>query len=94
MNKSLVLRNKIYRMCFLLLSFFLFLYFIYFLFNAERGILAFYKIIKKHSLLEKELINLENKNHKIKDKITRLSPRTLDLEYLDEQIRFKYRQSF
>jgi cell division protein FtsB len=73
----------------LLLSFFLFFYVIYFLFNGERGILAFYEISKKHSLLEKELINLENKNNEIKDKITRLSPKTLDLEYLDEQLRLQ-----
>ena len=87
MNKSLVLRNKIYRFCFLLFSFFLFLYLFYFLINGGRGVLAYYKIIKKHSLLKEELIFLNNKNKKLEDKISRLSPNTLDLEYLDEQIR-------
>ena len=87
MNTSLALRNKIYRFCFLLFSFILFLYLFYFLINGERGILAYYKIIKKHPLMEEKLIFLENKNKKFEDKISRLSPNTIDLEYLDEQLR-------
>ena len=87
MNKSLALRNKIYRFCFLLLSFFLFFYLFYFLINGERGVFAFYKIIRKQASMEEELIFLDNKNKKLEDKISRLSPNTLDLEYLDEQLR-------
>ena len=30
-----------------------------------------------------------NENKKLSDKISRLSPNTLDLEYLDEQLRLK-----
>ena len=37
--------------------------------------------------MEEELIVLENKNKKLEDKISRLSPNTLDLDYLDEQLR-------
>ena len=87
MNKSLALRNKIYRFCFLLFSFFLFIYVFYFLINGERGIFSYFKVVKNHSLMEEELILLNNKNNNIKDKISRLSPNTLDLEYLDEQLR-------
>tara|TARA_B100001013_G_C24484686_1_gene392691 strand:+ start:406 stop:720 length:315 start_codon:yes stop_codon:yes gene_type:complete len=87
MNKSLALRNKIYRFCFLLFSFFLFFYILYFLINAERGVPAYFKIIKKHSLMKEELFLLENTNKELEDKISRLSPNSLDLEYLDEQIR-------
>ena len=87
MNKSLALRNKIYRFCFLLFSFFLFIYLFYFLINGERGLLSYYKIVNKHTLLNQKLIYLKNKNNKLLDKISRLSPNTLDLEYLDEQIR-------
>ena len=87
MNKSLALRNKIYRFCFLLLSFFFFLYLFYFLINGDRGVFAFYNIIRKQTLMEEELIFLENKNQKLEAKISRLSPNTLDLEYLDEQLR-------
>ena len=87
MNKSFALKNRIYRFCFLLFSFFLFLYLFNFLINAERGILAYYKIIKKHSFLNGELNILINKNKALEDKISRLSPNTLDLDYLDEQLR-------
>ena len=57
--------------------------------NGERGIFSYYKVVKKHSLMEEELFLLNNKNNNIKDKISRLSPNTLDLEYLDEQLRLK-----
>lgn len=89
MNKSLAIRNKIYRFCFLLISFFLFLYFLYFLINAERGIISYYKLINKHSYIEKDLILLEQNNKILEDRISRLSPNTVDLEYLDEQLRIK-----
>ena len=87
MNKSFVLRNKIYRFCFLLLSFFLLLYLLYFLIYGKRGILAYYKIVNQYSSMEKKLFILENKNKELEDKISRLSPNTLDLDYLDEKIR-------
>ena len=87
MNKSIAFRNRIYRFCFLLFSFFLSLYLFYLLINGERGIFAYYKITKKYSLINEELISLDNRNKEIKDKISRLSPNTLDLEYLDEQLR-------
>ena len=87
MNKSIAFRNKVYRFCFLLFSFFLSLYLFYFLINGERGILSHHKITKKYSLINEELISLDNKNNEIEDRISRLSPNTLDLEYLDEQLR-------
>ena len=49
--------------------------------------LAYYKISNKYSLINEELISLDNKNNEIEDRISRLSPNTLDLEYLDEQLR-------
>tara|TARA_B100000315_G_C14174714_1_gene406147 strand:- start:38 stop:352 length:315 start_codon:yes stop_codon:yes gene_type:complete len=87
MNKSLALRNKIYRFCFLILSFLLFLYLLYFLVNGERGILSYFKINKKYNLMQEELIVLKNSNKDLEEKISRLSPNTLDLDYLDEKIR-------
>ena len=87
MNKSFALRNRIYRFCFLLFTFFLFLYLFYFLIRGEKGILSYYKILKKYPLVKEELIVLDKKNKEIEDKISRLSPNTLDLDYLDEQLR-------
>ena len=86
-NKSLALRNRIYRFCFVLFSFFLFIYLLYFLINGEKGVLSHYKIMKKNLLIKEKLLNLENKNNKLKDKITRLTPKNIDLDFLDEQIR-------
>ena len=65
----------------------LFLYLFYFLIRGEKGILSYYKILKKYSLVKEELIVLDKKNKEIEDKISRLSPNTLDLDYLDEQLR-------
>ena len=89
MNKSLALRNRIYRFCFLLFSFFLFIYLLYFLIYGEKGVLSYHKVINKHSLLEQKLVLLENRNNKLKDYISRLNPNTLDLDYLDEKLRIK-----
>ena len=57
--------------------------------NAERGIISYYKLINKHSYIEKDLILLEQNNKILEDRISRLSPNTVDLEYLDEQLRIK-----
>ena len=86
MNKSLVIRNKIFRFCFLLFSFFLLLYSLFFLFNGEKGILKFYSKLNENKILKEEIIFLEIKNSTLEDKISRLSPNTLDLDYLDEQL--------
>ena len=43
--------------------------------------------------MEEKLIFLENKNKKFEDKISRLSPNTIDLEYLDEQLRINIGKS-
>ena len=89
MNKSFILRNKFYRFCFLLFSFFLFTYLLYFLINGDRGIISYYKISKKHFLIKENHVLLKSKNNLLEDKISRLSPNSLDLDYLDEQLRLK-----
>ena len=89
MNKSLALRNKIYRFCFLLFSFFLLFYLLFFLIKGERGILSYYKILKKKSLINDKIISLNKTNKNLEDKILRLSPNSLDLDYLDEQVRLQ-----
>ena len=89
MNKSLVIKNKIYLFSLLVFSFVLFLYLSYFLMTAERGVISFYKIKNKNIFYENELLLLNNINTELEDKISRLNPDTLDLDYLDQQIRFK-----
>ena len=89
MNKSLVLKKKIYIFSFLVFSLVLFLYLFYFFINAERGMISYFKIMNKNILYDNELASLNKINNELEDKISRLSPQSLDLDYLDEQIRFK-----
>ena len=44
MNKSLVLKNKIYFYLSFLFTFFLFVYLLYFLVNGERGLLKYFSV--------------------------------------------------
>ena len=87
MNKSLVFKNKLYLFCLLLISFFIFIYLVYSLINGERGLISFYKLKNQHNLYETTLVNLEEKNFILSDKIKRLKTNTLDLDFLDEKIR-------
>ena len=56
--------------------------------TAERGIISYYKIKNKNIFYQNELLSLNNINTELEDKISRLNPDTLDLDYLDQQIRF------
>ena len=87
MNKSLVLKNKVYLFLSLLISFFIFLYLVYFLINGDRGIISYYKIKNERIELQNNLLMLEKKNNFFIDKIERLQTNTIDLDYLDEQFR-------
>ena len=68
--------------------FFLFIYVSYFFINGNKGFLAYYKLKKNHTDKKEQLLSLNIKNSNLQNKIFRLTPNTLDLDYLDEQIRF------
>ena len=87
MNKSLFFRNRIYRFLILIFSFTLFIYLLYFIINPDTGITGYHKIKYQNSLLKEELFLLKNQNNLLDDRISRLSPDSLDLDYLDEQLR-------
>ena len=89
MNKSLVLKNKLSLYLLFILSFFLLIYLFYFLINGERGMLAFYKINNQNSDYKITLNKLNAKNDHLIDRISRLQPNTLDLDYFDEILREK-----
>jgi len=86
MNKSLALKNKLYLFFSLLISFFIFLYLFYFL---ERGITSYYKIKNQNTQYHLILSSLQKKNSFLTDRIKRLQTNTIDLDFLDEQIRKK-----
>ena len=87
MNKSLVFKNKFYLFFSFIFVFFLFLYLMYFLINGQRGIISYFKLKKINTIYSKELNNLEDQNIALEDKIRRLQPNTLDLDYLEERLR-------
>tara|TARA_B110000263_G_C14780537_1_gene273006 strand:+ start:99 stop:410 length:312 start_codon:yes stop_codon:yes gene_type:complete len=87
MNKSLALKNKIYLFFSLISLFFVFLYLLYFLINGERGLISYYKINNYMYELQKTLSDIETKNIYLSNRIKRLETNTIDLDYLDEQLR-------
>ena len=89
MNKSLALKNKFYLFFLSLISFFIFVYLLYFLIYAERGIISYYKIKNINKNYTETFVNIESKNQHLIDKILRLQTNTIDLDFLDEKIREK-----
>ena len=87
MNKSLAFRNKLYLFLSLVFSFLLLLYLFYFLINGERGTISYYKIKNQQIELQSKLKKIKSQNNLLADKIKRLKINTIDLDYLDEQIR-------
>ncbi len=87
MNKSVVLKNKFYFYLSFLFTFFLFIYLLYFLINGDRGILQYFKLKFLHEEYKTEYSKLIEKNHSYIDRIKRLQPNTIDLDYLDETFR-------
>ena len=87
MNKSLAIKNRFYLFISLVFSFFFFLYLLYVLINGERGLISYYKIKNQTLFYEEKIADLEYKNSYLIDRITRLQPNSIDLDYLDETFR-------
>ena len=87
MNKSLVYKNKFYLFFSFLFAFFLFLYLMYFLINGPRSVFTYFKLKNLNISYSEQLYNLDEKNNFFIDRIKRLQPNTLDLDYLEEKIR-------
>ena len=87
MNKSLVLKRKLYLFSSLVLTFFLFLYLFYFLINGERGIIAYIKIKNLQQDYQNTLVSLNHENKFYNDRVKRLQLDTIDLDFLDEKLR-------
>ena len=87
MNKSLVVKNKFYFYLSYLFTFFLFIYLLYFLVNGDRGILQYFKLKSLNNTYHLKYSNLQDQNQFYLDRIKRLQPNTIDLDYLDETFR-------
>ena len=89
MNKSVILKNKIILYLSFLITFFIFTYLVYFLINGQRGVLKYFFLAKQYQDYNQTLIKLKSENLYYSDRIKRLQPNTIDLDYLDEKVRKK-----
>ena len=87
MNKSLILKNKIILFLSFLITFFISIYLIYFLINGQRGLLKYFYLTKQNQEYNQILADFKIENKYFTDRIKRLQPNTLDLDYLDEKVR-------
>ena len=86
MNKSLALKNKLILFFSFIISFFIFLYLLFFLINGDRGLISYYKIINQNSIFKKNLSTLINENNALNNNISRLQSNSIDLDFLEEQV--------
>ena len=87
MNKSLVYKNKFYLFFSFVFAFFLFLYMIYFLISGPRSVFTYFKLKNLNMSYLEQLNDLNEQNNLFIDRIKRLQPNTLDLDYLEEKLR-------
>ncbi|MDC0140980.1 septum formation initiator family protein [Pelagibacteraceae bacterium] len=89
MNKSVVLKNRIILYFSFLITFFIFLYLVYFLVYGQRGLLQYFYLSKQNQEYNERLSQLTSENQYLSNHIKKLQPNTVDLDFLDEQVRKK-----
>ncbi len=89
MNKSVILKNRVILYLSFLVTFFIFIYLVYFLIYGQRGLLKYLYLTKQNQEYNQKLNKLTLENDDLNDRIKRLQPNTVDLDFLDEQVRKK-----
>ena len=89
MNKSVILKNRVILYLSFLVTFFIFIYLVYFLIYGQRGLLQYFYLTKQNQEYTQKLTKLTSENDYFSDRIKRLQPNTVDLDFLDEQVRKK-----
>ena len=89
MNKSVVLKNRIILYFSFLITFFIFIYLFYFLIYGQRGLLKYFYLSKQNQEYNVTLAQLTSENQYMSNRIKKLQPNTVDLDFLDEQVRKK-----
>ena len=84
MNKSVVLKNRIILYFSFLITFFIFLYLLYFLVYGQRGLLQYFYLSKQNQEYNEKLSQLTSENQYLSNLIKKLQPNTVDLDFLDE----------
>ncbi|MDC1054516.1 septum formation initiator family protein [Alphaproteobacteria bacterium] len=87
MNKSVVLKNRIILYFSFLITFFIFLYLVYFLVYGQRGLLQYFYLSKQNQEYNERISQLTSENQYLSNRIKKLQPNTVDLDFLDEQVR-------
>ena len=90
MNKSVVLKNRIILYFSFLITFFIFLYLVYFLVYGQRGLLQYFYLSNQNQEYNKTLAQLTFENQYLGNRIKKLQPNTVDLDFLDEKVRKKH----
>ncbi len=62
----------------------LMIYFCYHALAGEQGLAAWAELRKEEELLEKQVVDLENRRDSIETALVRLRDRTMDLDYVEE----------
>ena len=89
MNKSVILKNRIILYLSFLVTFFIFIYLVYFLIYGQRGLLKYFYLSKQNHEYSQNLRQLTIENEYLSNRIKKLQPNTVDLDFLDEQARKK-----
>ena len=89
MNKSVILKNRIILYLSFLVTFFIFIYLFYFLIYGQRGLLKYFYLSKQNQEYNEILAELTSENQYMSNRIKKLQPNTLDLDFLDEKVRKK-----
>ena len=89
MNRSVILKNRVILYLSFLVTFFIFIYLVYFLIYGQRGLLQYFYLSKQNQEYNETLTQLNSENQHMSNRIKKLQPNTLDLDFLDEQVRKK-----
>lgn len=79
------LRRFFYRFWPIIVGASIFLYFAYHGFSGERGVLKYWTIQKELDEKEFELLQLQTARKYLEEKVNRLHPKSIDLDFLEEQ---------
>ena len=61
----------------------------YFLVYGQRGLLQYFYLSKQNQEYNEKLFQLTSENQYFSNRIKKLQPNTVDLDFLDEQVRKK-----
>ena len=65
------------------------MYLVYFLIYGQRGLLQYFYLSKQNQEYNETLAQLSSENQYMSNRIEKLKPNTVDLDFLDEQVRKK-----